>query len=199
MIIKVRLIISNFQLKPTLLCPMKIPGLIVFYLIKAYKRFLMICYKPLFKEHGRNFIFDPFGTYSFETITVGDDVFFGAGACLSASESSITFGNKIMLGPNVTMMGGDHNISKIGKFMFDVREKDLDNDLPIVIEDDVWIGTGAIILKGVTIGAGSVIAAGSVVTKDIEPYSIVAGVPAKLIKRRFSDDDLKEHLSIINK
>lgn len=54
----------------------------------------------------------------------------------------------------------------------------------IIIDDDVWIGAGAIILTGVTIGKGSVIAAGSIVTKDVEPYTIVGGNPAKLIKKR---------------
>ncbi|MNW06569.1 putative acetyltransferase [compost metagenome] len=54
---------------------------------------------------------------------------------------------------------------------------------PIVIGDEVWIGCKSIILKGVTIGNGAVVAAGSVVTKDVEPYTLVAGIPAKVIKR----------------
>ena len=54
----------------------------------------------------------------------------------------------------------------------------------VVIEDDVWIGTRSIILPGVTIGKGSVIAAGSVVTKDVPPYNLVGGIPAKIIKKR---------------
>ena len=64
-------------------------------------------------------------------------------------------------------------------------EKLPENDLDVVFEGDNWIGASAIILKGVTIGKGSVIAAGSVVTKSIEPYTIVGGVPAKTIKKRF--------------
>jgi len=55
---------------------------------------------------------------------------------------------------------------------------------PIVIHDDVWIGGGAIILAGITIGQGAVVAAGAVVTKNVEPYTIVGGVPAKRIKER---------------
>ena len=54
----------------------------------------------------------------------------------------------------------------------------------IIIEDNVWIGGKSILLHGITIGQGSIVAAGSVVTKDVEPYSIIAGIPAKMIKRR---------------
>ena len=68
---------------------------------------------------------------------------------------------------------------------------------PIIIEDDVWIGMNAIILSGVHIGQGAVISAGAVVTKDVEPYSIVGGNPAKLIKYRF-DASLREKLQLVN-
>jgi len=65
---------------------------------------------------------------------------------------------------------------------------------PIKIGNDVWIGHGAIILSGVTIGDGAIIGAGSIVTKDVEPYSIVAGNPAKIIHERFPDNIIKELL-----
>ncbi|THE11036.1 CatB-related O-acetyltransferase [Bacillus timonensis] len=65
-----------------------------------------------------------------------------------------------------------------------------------VIGSDVWIGANVTILKGVTIGDGAVIAAGAVVTKDVEPYSIVGGVPAKFIKYRFDEDTIKRLLEI---
>lgn len=70
-------------------------------------------------------------------------------------------------------------------------EKFIDKDGPI-IEDNVWIGARAIILNGVKIGEGSVVAANSVVTKDVPPYSIAGGVPAKIIKNRIKDYNLKE-------
>lgn len=69
--------------------------------------------------------------------------------------------------------------------------------MPIIIEDDVWIGANAIILSGVTIGEGAIIGAGSVVTKNVEPYTIFAGNPAKKIKMRFTEDELLNHRQLL--
>jgi serine acetyltransferase len=66
----------------------------------------------------------------------------------------------------------------------------------IVIDDDVWIGYGVTILSGVHIGQGAVVAAGAVVTKDVPPYAIVGGVPAKIIKYRFSPEIIEELMKI---
>lgn len=84
--------------------------------------------------------------------------------------------------------------SKYGKFV-DVKNS-IQKKGKTIIEDDVWIGAGSIILKGIKISKGAVIAAGSVVTKDVEPYSIYAGVPAKMIKKRFDDETIKKLLKI---
>ena len=65
--------------------------------------------------------------------------------------------------------------------------------MPIVIEDGVWCGANVTILKGVTIGKDSIVAAGAVVTKSFPPYSIIGGVPAKLLKKRFTDEQIQEH------
>lgn len=151
-----------------------------------------------FRKRGANLKFDPHGSYSFKTIELGDDVFIGRGAIFAASNSNIRIGSKVMFGPNVTIMAGDHNTSVIGKYMFDVKEKHDENDKPVIIEDDVWVGTGAIILKGVTVGTGSIIAAGALVIKDVPSYTIVAGVPAKVIKKRFEERDLNLHIEIIS-
>lgn len=65
---------------------------------------------------------------------------------------------------------------------------DENNKYCIILGNDVWIGSHALIMQGVHIGDGGVVAAGAVVTKDVEPYTVVGGIPAKIIKRRFSDD-----------
>ncbi|WP_276788569.1 CatB-related O-acetyltransferase [Paraprevotella xylaniphila] len=74
-----------------------------------------------------------------------------------------------------------------------VEDKEFDEYQEIIVGNDVWIGTRSIILDGVKIGNGAVIAAGSVVTKDVEPYMIVAGVPAKPIRKRATEDKIREY------
>lgn len=92
---------------------------------------------------------------------------------------------------NVTINARNHDIDTVTTSAFPYVRRfgyvscDNISHKKSVIGNDVWIGTGAVILEGVNVGTGSVIAAGSVVTKDVEPYAVVAGVPARLIKFRF--------------
>ena len=153
--------------------------------------------RKLFKSCGSNFVFSPYDLFSYHTITVGDDVYIGPGACFSASQTTLTIGSKVMFGPNVTIMGGDHNSSFVGKFIYDAHEKQPGDDLPVVIEDDVWVGCGVTILKGVTVGRGTIVAAGAVVTKSMPPYSIVGGVPAKVLKRRWPVETILQHEKVL--
>src|SRR5450759_1751576 len=151
--------------------------------------FLRTC----FERHGKSFHFDPHGIYTFHNISVGDDVYLGRGAVLVAAKSKIKIGNKVMFGPYVSIFGGGHNIGEVGKFMLDVHEKRPENDLGVIIEDDVWVGSRTVILRGVKVGRGAVIGAGSVVTKSVPAYSIVAGNPAKIIKCRFNLETALTH------
>jgi acetyltransferase-like isoleucine patch superfamily enzyme len=172
----------------------RLPGLAAYYLSRIASRALMYLYMPLFKSHGTSFRFEPFGScFSFATISVGNNVYIGPGAKFIAPKSFIRIGNKVMFGPDVTIRGGDHNTTVIGKFMSDVHEKLPENDQGVVINDDVWVGTRAVILKGVEIGRGSIVAANAVLSKAVAPYSIVAGVPAKVIKWRWEIDDIIRH------
>jgi acetyltransferase-like isoleucine patch superfamily enzyme len=108
-------------------------------------------------------------------------------------EEKLVIGDYVSIAPNVTfILGGNHQYDGVSSYPFKVmlfNEKyEALTKGPIIVEDDVWIGYGSIILSGVTIGKGSVVGAGSVVTKDIPPYSIVGGNPAKVIKYRFSEE-----------
>ena len=176
---------------------MRIFATLYIIICKIFRRLLMYLLRSLFKSYGKKFIFDPYGSYSYKTISVGNDVKIGIGAILWATESEITIGNKVMLGPNVTIIGGDHNTSILGKFMCDINKKNQEDDQPVYIDDDVWIGSGVIILKGVRIGRGAIVAAGALVNSDVGPYSIVGGVPARHIKYRWSCDEIIEHEALI--
>jgi acetyltransferase-like isoleucine patch superfamily enzyme len=174
-------------------------GIATFFILlrKSLKRCMMIILRSAFKKHGTHFIFDPNGFYNFENIEVGDYVSLGDGATLLCSESKIRIGNKVMFGPNVTVVGGDHNTSLLGKYMYDIHDKNPEDDQDVIFEDDVWVGSGAIVLKGVTVGRGSIIAAGALVNKNVQPYSIVGGIPAKMISRRFDVETILNHEELL--
>lgn len=89
------------------------------------------------------------------------------------------------------ILGGNHNFHTFSSFPFRAffcGEQEAWSKGPIIIDDDVWIGTNSIILSGVHIGKGAIVAAGSIVTKDVPPYTVVGGCPMKFIKKRFSED-----------
>lgn len=160
---------------------------------RVSRRVRMCVYRPLFGAHGRRFVFDPDGFYSYANIYVGDDVSLGYRPMLMAALSEIRIGNHVMFGPEVAIIGGGHNISVVGRFMTDVHEKTGNEDLGVVIEDDVWVGARAIILRGVTVGRGSIIAAGAIVTKSVPPYAVVGGNPARVIKFRWNIPTILQH------
>jgi len=100
----------------------------------------------------------------------------------------------------IFLVSGDHDPYRISTYPFKTRcltgELEALSKGDIIVEDDVWIGYRSIILSGVRIGQGAVVAAGSVVTKDIPPYAIVGGVPAKVIKYRFPQEIIDELMKI---
>lgn len=117
----------------------------------------------------------------------------GTNSNFMSTGAKIRIGNSVLFGPHVFIITGNHQVNQIGKYIIDVEQKTECCDADVVIEDDVWIGAGTIILKGVKIGRGSVIGAGSVVTKDTQPYSINAGNPCHMIRMRFMQDEIKMH------
>ena len=91
----------------------------------------------------------------------------------------VEIGNHVNLAQGITVTALNHNFSDTNKR---IDEQGVSTN-PVTIEDDVWVGANAVILPGVTIGEHCVVAAGAVVTKDVPPHSLVAGVPAKVIKQ----------------
>lgn len=120
----------------------------------------------------------------------------------SPLNTKLIIGSYCSIAPDVQfLLGGEHQINSISTYPFKVYEfgyqREAGSKGDIVVKDDVWIGTKAIICSGVTIGQGAIIAAGSVVTKDVEPYAIVGGNPAKKIRYRF-DESLRVKLINVN-
>ncbi len=120
-------------------------------------------------------------------VSVGNYTFIGNDCHLW---SRMSIGNWVMLASQVSVVGGDHVFDVVGTPSI-WAGRDINKE--VVIEDDVWIGHGVIIMHGVRIGEGSIVAAGSVVTKDVDPYSIVAGVPAKKMRPRFDEAEEELH------
>ena len=127
-----------------------------------------------------------------KSISIGDYVYIVSKYVLQSAHGEIEIGNYVMFGPGVHVHGGNHIFDQIGAYM-DIVTKEVGSDGKVVIEDDVWIGSNAIILKGVHVGFGSVIGAGAIVTKDVPEGCIVAGSPASVIGARFKGEDLEKH------
>lgn len=132
-----------------------------------------------------------------KTLSIGSNFYIGR---YSQIECDAIIGNNVIFANCVALVGRyDHNYEQVGRpirLASQIRDKNYcwkGLNSKIIIEDDVWVGYGAIVMSGVKIGKGSIVAAGSVVTKDIDPYSIVGGNPARFIKFRFTADDIKNH------
>lgn len=138
-----------------------------------------------------------FSACGFENLNLGNHVYIGDGARFLCTLAPITIGDYCMFGPEVMIITGNHRIDVIGQYMYDVSDKLPENDQPVVIERDVWVGARAIILKGSRIGTGSVIAAGAIVSGTVPPYSIYFG--KEKIKPRFTEEQLLKHQEELKK
>jgi acetyltransferase-like isoleucine patch superfamily enzyme len=138
-----------------------------------------------------------------ENITVGDFTYFGDNKSIPWwGEGTLRIGKFCSIASNVTLMlGGGHRADWLTTFNFDFASfcvckpfPDLKHD--ITIGNDVWIGNGVTIMPGVTIADGAVIGINALVTKDVGPYEIWGGVPAKLIRKRFPEETIRKMLDM---
>ena len=150
---------------------------------------------------GERFISYPYSIVGVENIIMDSPVSIGENATIYTTRAKLIIKQHFVAGPGLTIITGDH-MSIPGQFLDEVTDADKDKydtkhecDQDVIIEEDVWCGANVTILKGVRIGRGSIIAAGSVVTRDIPPYTIAAGVPAKVIKQRMSEQEKLNHES----
>lgn len=127
----------------------------------------------LFPHKGEgSVVMPPISGVRFHNVKIGKRVYINSG-CLMMSAGGITIGDDTQVAANVQLISNNH----------DLKERQVITCKPIKIGKNVWIGAGATILPGVTIGDNSVVGAASVVTKDVEPDTIVAGNPAKIIRK----------------
>lgn len=209
--------------KPSALTLKNIMQKISLYIIKMfavlpylYDKVLFWFYRRAMRHCGEGVYMRPSQSdmKGLHNLSVGDGTSIPKGSVFYCTQAPLTIGKKVIFGPRPTIITGDHRIDIIGKYIIDVTDEEKkslrvkveglkinDNwnvngnpyDLPVVIEDDVWVGANVTILKGVTIGRGSVVAAGAVVTRSCPPYSIIGGVPAKVLKMRFTPEEIEEH------
>ena len=119
-------------------------------------------------------MFPPFYTDFGKNITIGKNVFINSG-CHFQDQGGVWIGDGVLLGHNVVVATINHDL--------DPKNNRKNHYAPVTIQDHVWIGSNVTILPGVTIGEWASVAAGAVVTKNVESYTVVGGVPAKVIKR----------------
>jgi len=130
---------------------------------------------------GRNYQVEPLATFfGFQHIRIGDDFVCGSFATIRAVDAEITIGNKVSLGPMTAVIGANHGLADL---RVPIQDQPQISE-PVTLADNVWVGAGAIILPGVTIGEGAVIAAHAVVTRPVAARMVVAGCPARVIRER---------------
>ena len=154
----------------------------------------------LWKEKNPDNDTAPMNDFDINCVTVGKYTYGGICVYNFNKGEHLRIGNFCSIASNVMfVLNADHNLDTISTFPYKVKclktdKYEANTKGDIVVGDDVWIGYGSTIMSGVHIGQGAVIAAGAVVTKDVPPYAIVGGVPAKVIRYRFDNKVIEELL-----
>lgn len=175
---------------------MKLIGRIIIELSNFRQSITRKLMKNQFAKCGKNVTFFPVSSYfNYKNISICENVYIGPRAFMLAHLSHIYIDRNTAIGPNCFIIGGNHRFDIIGKPIncYTDADKRQEDDMDVHIGEDVWIGCNVTILKGVTIGRGCIVAAGAVVTKSLPPYSIAGGIPAKIIKERFTSTEIVEH------
>lgn len=166
----------------------------------CYKNIIMPILIDELEKHGEKIYIGRGSSIDLiENVSIGDNSYLGPRTKIMSTRAKVKIGKDVMFGPDVTIITGNHRYDIVGRTMISITndEKHIEDDQDVIIEDDVWIGANATILKGVNIGQGAIVAAGAVVTKDVLPYCIVGGNPANIIKMRFTKDEIEKHIEII--
>lgn len=139
--------------------------------------------------------------FDIDAVTVGKFTYGMLNVLTNGTNAHLTIGDYCSIADNVTFaLSAEHSMNTISTYPFKAKlisgEAEAASKGDITVGDDVWIGNNSLIMSGVNIGQGAVVAAGAVVTKDVPPYAIVGGVPAKVIRYRFDEELIKELLKV---
>lgn len=144
------------------------------YLKSLYLRY---CFKA--KIGKRVVFYSNIWIFTGRNLTLGDDVDLATGVLIT-TDGGVSIGDRTLVGYGTKILSSNHNVPPLPNRIFDSGHK----KAPVTIKNDVWIGANCVILPGVTIGEGSIVAAGSIVTKNVPSNVYVGGIPAKIIKER---------------
>ena len=178
----------------------KLVDWIIMNQVQTRPRWFIRMLAPLYQHRGRHAVIHRsarMDTPPYRKFSLGDYSVVESFSCINNAVGDVIIGNHTRVGLHNTIIGpvtiGDHVNLAQGITVTALNHNFADTDKrideqgvstsPVVIGDDIWIGANAVVLPGVTIGHHSVVAAGAVVTKDVPPHSLVAGVPAKIIKQ----------------
>lgn len=169
------------------------------WVASAYHGLMSYFYESLLRSHHRNILFSvphgdncvlrsPSYISNYSNICLGTQVYINHGL-VALSYAEISIGDYTMLGPGVMLLTSGHDPALSGKNFSASRIIS-----PIKVGKNCWIGAGAIVVPGITIGDGAIVGAGSVVIKDVPPWTIVAGNPARILKPRVLNDSTDHEL-----
>lgn len=177
---------------------MRLIGKCFYSISRVYNRFYGKCLSFCIGHCGKNVILhkpalcsNPGNLYMYDNTSIMKNW------TLISDTGKFIMKEKSIAAPNLTVITGNHN-RLVGHTLEDCianRLADIEKD--VVVEEEVWLGANVTILPGVTIGRGTTVAAGSVVTKDLPPYTLCAGIPAQVKKRYWTDEQIAEHEKLI--
>lgn len=157
--------------------------------------------KFVWRQRNRHNLTQAKTYFDIDSVTVGNATYGMLNVLTNGKRAHLTIGSYCSIADNVTfVLSAEHALNTISTYPFRAKlisgKAEAVSKGDITVGDDVWIGHNATIMSGVHIGQGAVVAAGSVVTKDVPPYAIVGGVPAKMIRYRFSSELIGELLKV---
>lgn len=168
-------------------------------ILSLYRNYFEVTRRKFGYIHPTVFYRQPILVKGIENVEMHEGCFLQGHAVILTTQAKFIMKKNSAAGEHFTVVTGNH-LSIPGRWWVDITDQDkvgLNMDRDVIIEEDVWIGTNVTIMAGVTIGRGAIVAAGALVTKSCPPYSIIGGCPARVIKYRFTIDEIIEHERVL--